>query len=54
MTSKLRGRMPLPRGIGEEAAKAAAMADENVRKFVDDKNVRVIFVPDRLLNLVVT
>jgi leucyl-tRNA synthetase len=54
VNGKLRGRLPLPRGIGEEAAKAAAMADENVRKFVDNRQVRVIFVPDRLVNLVVS
>jgi leucyl-tRNA synthetase len=54
VNGKLRGRLPLPRGIGEEAAKAAALADENVRKFVDNRQVRVIFVPDRLVNLVVS
>jgi leucyl-tRNA synthetase len=54
VNGKLRGRMPLPRGIGEAAAKEAALADENVRKFVDNRQVRVIFVPDRLVNLVVS
>jgi leucyl-tRNA synthetase len=54
VNGKLRARMPFPRGIAEAAARDAALADENVRKFLDGKEVRkTIFVPDRLLNLVV-
>ncbi|MGQ0563039.1 MAG: leucine--tRNA ligase [Gemmatimonadota bacterium] len=54
VNGRVRGRMPMPRGISEDAARAAALADENVRKFVDGAQVRkVIFVPDRLINLVV-
>lgn len=54
VNGKLRARMPMPRGIAEAAARDAALADENVRKFLDGKQVRkTIFVPDRLLNLVV-
>jgi leucyl-tRNA synthetase len=46
--------MEMPRGIDEEAAKEAALADENVARQLDGKEIRnVIFVPDRLLNLVV-
>jgi leucyl-tRNA synthetase len=44
----------MPRGITEDAARDAALADEHVRRFIDGKQVRkTIFVPDRLLNLVV-
>jgi leucyl-tRNA synthetase len=40
----------MARGITEDTA----LADENVRKFIDGKQVRkTIFVADRLLNLVV-
>ena len=54
VNGKLRARMPMPRGIDRDAAQAAALADENVRKQVDGLQVRkVIFVPDRLINLVV-
>ncbi|HEX8210425.1 MAG TPA: leucine--tRNA ligase [Longimicrobium sp.] len=54
VNGKVRARMPMPRGIAESDARAAALADENVRKFTEGKEVRkVIFVPDRLVNLVV-
>jgi len=54
VNGKLRARMPMARGITEDAARDAALADENVRKFIDGKQVRkTIFVADRLLNLVV-
>jgi leucyl-tRNA synthetase len=54
VNGKLRARMPMPRGIGEEEARETALADENVRRQLDGKTIRkVIFVPDRLLNLVV-
>jgi leucyl-tRNA synthetase len=54
VNGKLRARMPMPRGISQDDAQAAALADENVRRQLDGKDIRkVIFVPDRLLNLVV-
>jgi leucyl-tRNA synthetase len=54
VNGRLRARIPMRRGITQEEAQAAALADENVRKFVDGLQVRkVVFVPDRLLNLVV-
>jgi len=54
VNGKLRARMPMPRGIAEADARSAAVADENVRKFMEGKEVRkVVFVPDRLVNLVV-
>jgi hypothetical protein len=38
----------MPPGIAEVAARDAALADENVLKFIDGKQVRkTIFVPDR-------
>ena len=54
VNGKVRARVTVPRGIGEDQARALAMEDENVRRFVDGKAIRkAIFVPDRLLNLVV-
>jgi leucyl-tRNA synthetase len=54
VNGKVRARLPMRRGIDEDAARQAALADENVLRFTDGKQVRkTIFVPDRLLNLVV-
>jgi leucyl-tRNA synthetase len=44
----------MPRGISQDDAQEAALADENVRRQLDGKEIRkVIFVPDRLINIVV-
>lgn len=54
INGKVRARIAVQRGITEDEARSAALADENVRRFVDGKQLRkVIFVPDRLINLVV-
>jgi leucyl-tRNA synthetase len=54
VNGKLRARLLLPVGASETAARDAALADENVCRHLGEKAVRkVIFVPDRLLNLVV-
>jgi leucyl-tRNA synthetase len=54
VNGKLRATISLERGAGEEAARAAALADESVRRHVGDGTIRkTIHVPDRLLNLVV-
>lgn len=54
VNGKVRGRMPMARGIQQEEAQAAALADPNVARFIEGKAVRkTIFVPDRLINLVV-
>ncbi|MDH3198834.1 MAG: class I tRNA ligase family protein, partial [Candidatus Krumholzibacteria bacterium] len=54
VNGKLRGRVTVPRGLSEADALARAHAEPGVRKFIDGKPVRkVIFVPDRLVNLVV-
>jgi leucyl-tRNA synthetase len=46
--------MPMSRGISQNDAQSAALADDNVRKFIEGRETRkVIFVQDRLLNLVV-
>jgi leucyl-tRNA synthetase len=54
VNGKLRARLLMPRGIDQDAAQQAALQDDNVRRYVDGGKVRkVVFVPDRLLNLVV-
>jgi leucyl-tRNA synthetase len=54
VNGRVRARLAMPRGTGEDAARDAALADENVTRFLDGGVVRkVIFVPDRLINLVV-
>jgi leucyl-tRNA synthetase len=55
VNGKLRARMAMSRGIDETLARDVALADENVLRFVEGKVVRkIIFVPDRLLNIVVS
>ncbi len=54
VNGKVRARIEVAADIGEEEAKAAALADENVQRHVAGKKVRkVIFVPGRLVNVVV-
>jgi leucyl-tRNA synthetase len=54
VNGKLRSRIGLPVNADEAAAREAALADEQVRKFVGDKAVRkVIVVPGKLVNVVV-
>jgi len=54
VNGKLRARLSVPAGASEELARTAALADEHVQRFVADKPLRkVIYVPDKLLNLVV-
>jgi leucyl-tRNA synthetase len=54
VNGKLRATLELARGTDQSAAQQAALADERVHKHVDGAQVRkVIYVPDKLLNLVV-
>ncbi len=54
VNGKVRGRLTVRRGLSETEAVALALADQAVRKFVDGKPVKkVVYVPDRLVNLVV-
>jgi leucyl-tRNA synthetase len=46
--------LEVPADITEEAAKAAALADENVQRYIEGKEMRrLIYVPGRLVNVVV-
>jgi leucyl-tRNA synthetase len=54
VNGKLRGRVTVPVGAGEEQVREAALADVNVQKFVEGKPVRkFVYVPGKLANLVV-
>jgi leucyl-tRNA synthetase len=54
VNGKLRGRLVVPRGASQQDVVAQALAEEGVKKFVDGNAIRkVVFVPDRLVNLVV-
>jgi leucyl-tRNA synthetase len=54
VNGKLRGRVQLPAGADQAAIQQAALANDNVRRFVGDAQVRkVIVVPGKLVNVVV-
>ena len=52
VNGKMRGTISVAAGSGQEVALAAAMADQNIAKFVVAAPKKVIFVAGRLLNLV--
>jgi leucyl-tRNA synthetase len=49
---KTRGTVRLPPGAGQTEAMEAALADANIAKFVPGPPKKVIFVPGRLLSIV--
>jgi leucyl-tRNA synthetase len=54
VNGKLRGRISVPLGLDQEGVKAAALADENVRKFLGAGAVKkIIVVPGKLVSVVV-
>ncbi len=53
VNGKVRGRLTVPTGVTQDAAVAAALAEPSVARFVTGTPRKVIFVPGRLLNLVV-
>jgi leucyl-tRNA synthetase len=54
VNGRLRGHISVPVQADEAAVRAAALADERVRRFIGDKPVRrVIVVPGKLVNVVV-
>jgi len=53
VNGKLRGRLKVPRDITEDEALALAMEDQSIAKFVTGTPKKIIFVPGRLLNIVV-
>jgi len=53
VNGKLRGKVRVPRETTQDDAWAAALADAGVAKFVTGTPKKVVFVPGRLLNIVV-
>jgi leucyl-tRNA synthetase len=54
VNGKLRASMSLPVNTTEEEAKKKAFSNEKVKKFIEDKNIiKSIFVPNKLINIVV-
>jgi leucyl-tRNA synthetase len=53
VNGKLRGTVRVAVTVTQEEALAAAMAEPGIAKFVTGELRKVIFVPKRLLNLVV-
>jgi leucyl-tRNA synthetase len=53
VNGKLRGKIQVPRDVTEESALEQALADEMVARFVTSAPKKVIFVPGRLINIVV-
>jgi leucyl-tRNA synthetase len=54
VNGKLRGRISVAFDADEDAVRQMALSDENVQRFIGDKEVRkVIIVPGRLVSVVV-
>jgi leucyl-tRNA synthetase len=53
VNGKLRGTVQLARDCDQEAALSAALGDESIARFVTGTPRKIVFVPGRLLNLVV-
>ena len=54
VNGKLRARIQSPANASKDALQDAALGDENVRRFIADKNIRkIIVVPGKLVNVVV-
>ena len=53
VSGKTRGTISVSKTASQEEAVAAAMAEPGVAKFLTGSIKRVIFVPGRMLNLVV-
>ncbi len=54
VSGKVRGRLRLPKGTDEETALRLARQDPNVARFLEGRPLRrVVWVPDKILNLIV-
>ena len=54
VNGKLRGKISIASDANKQDIEAAALADENVQRFTEDKTIKkVIVVPGRLVNIVV-
>ncbi len=54
VNGKVRDRFDAPADVGEDDAKARALAAEGVQKHLEGKSpLKVVYVPGRLVNIVV-
>ena len=54
INGKVRGKITIPADADKDAAKAAALENENIKGYIDGKNiVKEIFVPGKIFNIVV-
>jgi leucyl-tRNA synthetase len=54
VNGKLRARLEVPADVSEDAAREAALGDENIQRHIAGKDIRqVIYVEGRLINIVV-
>jgi leucyl-tRNA synthetase len=54
VNGKVRDRVQVPAGVGDDEAKAAALASDGAVRFMEGKTPRtVVYVPGRLVNIVV-
>ena len=54
VNGKLRAKLQLPQDADQQTVEAAALADDNVQKFLSGKKpAKVIYIPGRLVNIVV-
>ncbi len=54
VNGRVRGRVTVPAGLGEQAAVERALAADAARRFVDAKPIKkTVYVPDKLINLVI-
>jgi len=53
VNGKVRGRLRVPPDITKDDALAAALGDETIARFVSGTPKKVVFVPGRLINIVV-
>ena len=54
VNGKLRSKLELPISVDQQGVEKAALADENVQKFLaNQKPTKIIYIPGRLVNIVV-
>jgi leucyl-tRNA synthetase len=53
VNGKMRGTIQIATGSGQDVALSAAMADPNISRFLTGTPRKIIFVPGRLMNLVI-
>ena len=54
VNGKLRAKLELPSDMDKQGVEAAALADENVQKFTNNKPPKkMVYVPGKLVNIVV-